>query len=173
MLINALVAGHVRWPAPHFTLYRNTAALIRRGPGFMWLWMKYVTGFNPKYHCTHCLKGRYSKSFSKTSNPNLSTDTIITFNEQEDFRAIYICGVSKDGYSQKRNYIHNVHIAIKPENGHSDKYVFEDWVVTIKNGKSLHIPEEDKLPPQYKQLSSDYTTCRIFRWSACYFAAQQ
>ena len=139
---------------------------------FMWLWMKYVTGFNQTYHCTHCLKGKYSKKFSKTSNPSLSKDTVITFDEQEDFKAIYICGVSKNGYSQKRNYTHNVHIAIKPENGHTDKYVFEDWVVTIKNGKLLHIPEEGKLPSQYKELSSDYTTCRIFRWSACYFANQ-
>ena len=37
---------------------------------FMWLWTKYVTGFNEKYHCTNSITGRYSKKLWK-GNPDL------------------------------------------------------------------------------------------------------
>lgn len=26
---------------------------------FIWLWSKYVTGLNDRYHCTNCIRGRY------------------------------------------------------------------------------------------------------------------
>ena len=136
---------------------------------FMWLWAKYVSDFNPKYHCTHCIKGPYSKIFSKTSNNNLAKDTTIVFNEHDCFDAIYICGVSKEGYRQKKNYIHNVHCALKPEAGFNDEFSFEDWHLIIQNGRVLQIPEEKDLPKRYFFLPKEYTTCRIFRWAACFY----
>ena len=28
---------------------------------FMWVWAKYVVGFNDRYHCTNCLRARYAR----------------------------------------------------------------------------------------------------------------
>jgi hypothetical protein len=138
---------------------------------FVWLWAKYVTGFNEKYHCTNSIRGPYSQKFSK-HNPEFVTSAVIVMDEEPlgSYRAIYICGVSKQGHSRKANYPHNVHVAIRPEAGTVEKWSFEKWVVHIRNGRLLPIPAtEEDLPTRYRRLPSEYTTCRIFRWSACFF----
>lgn len=136
---------------------------------FMWLWAKYVVGFNERYHCTNCLRGRYSHQFSKARNPHLATEQEIAFDEHSDCLAIYICGVARKGYSMKKNYEHNVHIAIGPSPGTSAKFEFEDWIVEVDNGELLAIPSEASLPPHFSVLPERFTTCRIFRWAAGYF----
>ncbi|GAH17667.1 unnamed protein product [marine sediment metagenome] len=98
---------------------------------FKWLWSKYVKSFNDGNHCTKCLRGKYSRKFSKKSNPNLANDREISFDEERDYKAIYLCGVFKKGY-KKTNYPHNVHMAILPKPGHKDKMVFENWIVILE-----------------------------------------
>jgi hypothetical protein len=138
---------------------------------FMWLWAKYVTGFNEKYHCTNSIRGPYSKKFNK-NNLEFATSPVIIMDEQQlaSYRAIYVCGVSRQGYSKRENYPHNVHAAIRPESGAKDKWSFEQWVMSIRNGIFLPVPKsKEELPTQYRSLPSEYTMCRIFRWSACFF----
>jgi hypothetical protein len=140
---------------------------------FMWLWAKYVTGFNEKYHCTNCIRGHYSRKFSK-NNPKFARSSALLMDEQAlgSYRAIYICGVSKHGYSKKTNYAHNVHVAICPDVGATEEWMFEEWTMRIRNGRLLPIPaKQDNLPVQYRGLPDEYTTCRIFRWSACLFCS--
>lgn len=139
---------------------------------FMWLWAKYVTGFNEKYHCTNSIRGPYSKKFSK-NNPEFARAPVITMDEHpmDSYNAIYICGVSKQGYSNRENYRHNVHAAIRPQSGSHDEWAFEEWVLRVRNGTFLAIPtSEEELPVKYRSLPPEYTTCRIFRWSACFFS---
>lgn len=133
---------------------------------FMWLWAKYVIGFNERYHCTNCLRGRYSHRFSKAKNPHLATEHEIKFDEHGDHRAIYICGVARHGYSGKKNYPHNVHLAIQPAYGVESVFEFEQWRVAITNGSILPIPGPEGLPEHLKSLPDRFTTCRIFRWGA-------
>ncbi|WP_297439524.1 hypothetical protein [uncultured Clostridium sp.] len=131
---------------------------------FMWLWSKYVVGVNDEKHCTASLKGKYSKKFSK-HNEEMVAGGEIEFDEQKDFKAIYICGVIKKGYSQKKNYIHNVHLVIIPKEGVKSSWKFDEWNVEIENGVISEIIDEDKLDGCYKNLEEKYTTCRIFRWA--------
>jgi hypothetical protein len=138
---------------------------------FMWLWAKYVVGFNEKYHCTNCLRGRYSHRFSKPRNPQLAQQREIAFDEQGSYHAIYICGVAKKGYSAKKNYEHNVHLAVKPAVSHNSRFEFENWTVEVENGVVLPIPGPEKLRPNLKSLPAAYTTCRIFRWAAGFYPA--
>lgn len=140
---------------------------------FMWLWAKYAKGFNWEKHCTACVKGNYSKKFSKTSNPELIRQQLIAFDEFSDFQAIYICGVAKQGYSVKKNYQHNVHIPILPKMGKSDQYDFEGWKVRITNGILLPITPINDLPENLKGLPPQFLTCRIFRWAAGFFNQNQ
>ena len=139
---------------------------------FMWLWAKYVVGFNEKYHCTASIRGRYSKKFSK-NNPLFAATSSILFDEQDwdSYQAIYVCGVSKRGYRKKQNYRHNVHSAIFPQMGADDRWSFEGWHMAVQNGRFLPIPTSpDCLEDRYRDLSDEYTSCRIFRWAACYFS---
>ena len=133
---------------------------------FMWLWAKYVVGFNDRYHCTNCLRGHYSARFSKAKNPRLAEEREITFDEHAGHGAIYICGVARKGYSSKKNYEHNVHLAIRPSPGARDTFSFEQWIVEIDGGVVLPIPAEEDLDPRYRTLPPAYTTCRIFRWGS-------
>jgi hypothetical protein len=139
---------------------------------FMWLWAKYVIGFNERYHCTNTIRGRYSKKFNK-NNPLVAVAPSFLFDEQAwgSYQAIYVCGVSKRGYLRKQNYPHNVHAAILPEIGAEDQWKFEGWRMALQNGRFLPIPATPEcLPERYRGLSDEYTSCRIFRWAACYFS---
>ncbi|WP_404987899.1 hypothetical protein [Clostridium culturomicium] len=133
---------------------------------FKWLWCKYVTDINDKKHCTASLKGKYGKKFSK-HNPNFNKETTIVFDEQpeESFKAIYICGVVSQGYSSKKNYPHNVDLAIVPKQGARCLYQFENWQLEIENGMISLIPGIEELPKKYQNLPEEYVTCRIFRWA--------
>ena len=137
-------------------------------PGaFKWLWMKYVTAVNDKYHCTNSLRGRYGKVLSK-HNSELTKTPVMLLNEfpLDSFSAIYVCGVINKGYP-RTNYSHNLHAAIKPMFGSSDEFGFENWILSVKNGIFQPIPHEDDLPEKYRTLPAEYTTCRIFRWAVC------
>ena len=136
---------------------------------FMWLWAKYVVGFNERYHCTNCLRGRYSSRFSKAKNPHLGTEHEITFDEQDGHRAIYICGVARKGYSVKKNYGHNVHLAIVPDADAISHFHFEHWRVEVQCGQVIPIPRVEDLAPENRRLAFPYTSCRIFRWGSCFF----
>lgn len=139
---------------------------------FKWLWAKYVHGGDDTRHCTTCIKGRYSKKFSGTSNKDMLKQTTIVMDEQPDgtYDAVYFCGVVKKGYlnkdPKKNNYPHNVHFAIVPCEGERDVWNFEDWHVEIENGRLTRIPEENELDEKYFREPYDehFYTCRIFRW---------
>lgn len=144
-----------------------------RPEAFVWLWMKYATGFNDRHHCTNCLRGPYSKILSKPNNPQLGTTRRLVLDERpvSSYRALYICGVAARGYRNKQNYPHNLHAPIQPEYGASDTFRFEEWELRVENGRFLPIIAEEQLPARYRTLPPEYTTCRIFRWAAGHFAA--
>ena len=115
---------------------------------FMWLWAKYVTGFNETQHCTNSIRGRYSRKLWK-GNPELPSTPTLVMDEQPvgTYRAIYICGVSKRGYSSGKNYPHSVHAAILPTAGTEDRWAFEGWTLTIRNGRPATNPRANECQP--------------------------
>jgi len=137
---------------------------------FKWLWAKYVTGFDESHHCTNSVRGYYSRNFSK-HNGLMSPLSTITFDEHSPsrFDAIYICGVSSNGYRAKRNYPHNVHAAILLDSASVDEWSFEAWRMSIQGGRFLSIPPIEDLPERYARLGKEFTSCRIFRWAACFY----
>lgn len=144
---------------------------------FKWLWAKYVYAGDVTKHCTACIKGKYSKKFSGTSNKNMLTQTTIVMDElpEGSYDAIYFCGVVKKGYlnknPQKNNYPHNVHFAVVPCEGVSESWCFEDWHVEIENGKLSPIPTQDMLDVKFfkEPYNEHFYTCRIFRWMIGFF----
>ena len=144
---------------------------------FKWLWAKYVKAGNIEKHCTACLIGPYSKKFSGSSNQNLLNQPDMVMDEvsENNYEAIYFCGVLKKGYLNKNplknNYSHNVHFAVRPVEGEHDVWDFEEWHVEIDGGVLEHIPETYELKEKFFQApyTSQYYTCRIFRWMVGHF----
>ena len=148
---------------------------------FKWLWAKYVKAGNIEKHCTACLIGPYSKKFSGTSNHDLLEQASLVMDEVPDdqYEAIYFCGVLKKGYLNnnplKNNYPHNVHFAVRPAEGETDVWNFENWHVEIENGKLERIPATYELPENFfhSPYNSHFYTCRIFRWMIGHFFPQE
>jgi len=138
---------------------------------FMWLWAKYVTGSNDAHHCTNSIRGKYSRKFSK-HNHEFASQRRLILDEQPPgtYSAIYICGVSSNGYRKKENYPHNLHAPIAPVGGAHDSLEFECWRLRIVNGLFLPVPKQEDLPRRYQRLPPEFTTCRIFRWSVCFYS---
>jgi hypothetical protein len=134
---------------------------------FMWLWMKYVSRVNDRYHCTNCLGGKYGKLLSK-HNLALGSTPTLTLDElpSGSYAYIYICGVLKKGYP-RTNYAHNLHAVIKPFAGRMDQFQFENWKLAVTNGIFEPIPSESDLPIRFQSFPPEFTTCRIFRWAVC------
>lgn len=143
------------------------------GKKFKWLYAKYAYGANPLHHCTNAIRGRYSKLFSR-NNPDFAPNQKITLDEYCDlgWDAIYICGVSTKGYAKHENYPHNVHVAIIPAPGEKDEWSFENWSMTVENGRFEYVISEEELNPKYKNLPEEYVTCRMFRWAVWHYRKQ-
>jgi len=142
------------------------------GRKFKWLYAKYACGCNPARHCTNAIKGRYSKRFSRL-NKDFHAGQTVVFDEQpvESWDAIYICGVSSNGYRKHENYPHNVHVAIIPKEGGVDHWEFEEWKIDVMGGVFEPIPSEDEIPDIYRRrLPEEYWTCRMFRWAVTHYA---
>jgi hypothetical protein len=146
----------------------NHPILLRhnlRTEPFRWLWSKYVTAINSDRHCTHCLKGHYSKRLSKHNKQlNGSGQLLLDERGQEDLLGIYICGVRGAGYP-KTNYAHNLHAALVHSPGASDTFQFEEWSLEVENAHFVPIQDESSLLEPFASRPSEFTTCRIFRWA--------
>lgn len=143
------------------------------GKKFKWLYAKYAYGANPNHHCTNAIKGKYSKKFSRNNKAFVPEQTIVLDEYKElGWDAIYICGVSTKGYAKHENYPHNVHVAILPAPGEKDEWSFEDWSMTVENGRFEYVISEEELNPKYKILPEEYVTCRMFRWAVWHYRKQ-
>ena len=148
---------------------------------FKWLWAKYVKDGNIEKHCTACMIGSYSRKFSGTTNRKLLEQTTLVMDEVPDgqYEAIYFCGVLKKGYLSQNplsnNYPHNVHFAVRPADGETDVWNFENWHVEIENGKLERIPETYELKEKFfcAPYNPHYYTCRIFRWMVGHFYPEE
>lgn len=136
-------------------------------PGqFRTLWARYINGGNIKYHCNFCLKGVYSKKFSIHNKELLSTPLIVMDEVPiEKYDAIYFCGIAKASVREK-TLRHNLHFVIRPAEGETDVWEFEQWRVEIENGRLEYIPLTGELRPQFFEPPYDehYYTCRNFLW---------
>ena len=159
-----------------FGWYHNQEITIKHnfdGKKFKWLYAKYAFGANPKHHCTNAIRGKYSKKFNR-NNPQFAPNQEIVLDECKEigWDAIYICGVSAKGYAKHENYPHNVHVAIIPAPGDKDTWSFENWSMTVENGRFESVISEEELNPKYKNLPEEYVTCRMFRWAVWHYRTQ-
>jgi hypothetical protein len=139
-----------------------------RMPGFPFLWLKYVRGFDRREHCAKCLVGAFSTAFKKAKGAtatkpwggDMHTNTPIVLDEV-DAPLIYLCGVSS-GYK----HANNLHVAFRPQHASViEGRTWNGYKYVIENAEQLEIPG---LPAGFLGLPASYTTCRNFQfgWTA-------
>jgi hypothetical protein len=127
----------------------------QRIKGFRFLWLKYVSGFDPSKHCARCLRGPFSARIS----PQMDLRYAISLDEYEcDY--LYLCGVSP-------RWETNLHIVFQPSAGDIIR-------VTTYNGLEIEIHGATQVPiPPLEQgfmgLPKEFTTCRNFQFGVAYY----
>lgn len=120
------------------------------------IWIKYVTGFNPKYHCQKCLKGPLSQKFKYKRNIySYPIEFEVYLNEYRS-PYIYICGVTND-------YNKNIHIAFKPVMNSEFEFENERIYLKVIHGFRLEIKNLNLPFPE------EFTSCRNFQFGYQYF----
>ncbi len=128
-----------------------TISLVVRGRAFRWLWLMYVTGFDPRHHCQKCLKGKKTQRF-KYDHRSSEIPLEVKFSLDEyPAPFVYLCGVTS-------RYEDNFHLALKPSlegcvEIHDDRI---DVLVTHTEQVPID-PVDADLPPSYLR-------CRNFQF---------
>ncbi|WP_372948506.1 hypothetical protein [Mariniphaga sp.] len=119
-------------------------------------WIKYVNGFNQKYHCQKCLLGSLTEKFKYVkSEIKLNNKYTVYLNEHRT-PYIYICGVTN-------SYEKNLHVPIQPSKDKSFIFENEYLKIEVSNAKQLNIKKLDlNFPPEF-------STCRNFQFAYQYF----
>lgn len=127
--------------------------------GFRYLWLKQVTGFNPKVHCARCLNGEYSKDFS----PRMPVNSVLSLDYQEN-DVLYFCGVSIP-----YKWENNLHLAGIVSNGEQSEVIaYNGDILTINGLKKIDF-DDAVAKAKYPNLGREYLTCRNFQFAAQVF----
>lgn len=129
---------------------------------FMFLWLKYVIGFDERHHCAKCLLGRQSKIMMPWPKANRPAGFVreATLDEME-CNAYYLCGVSSRGYAD------NLHVPFEASPGEIVEFEDDNIKVYIEGAARLPIK-----PVNLPHLGRAYTTCRNFQFGWHRFKAK-
>ena len=128
---------------------------VKQAKAVRFLWLKYVTGFNPQHHCAKCLTGRFSKLFSY--QPSYVSPQVVEGQlDEHESPWLYVCGVT-------RRWEWNLHIAGQFRPGESVEFEDERFSVLIRDFRQFPI-DSSVTPPAEKE----FATCRNwqFGWMA-------
>jgi hypothetical protein len=126
---------------------------------YRFLWIKYVTGFNPKVHCGKCLLGQYSKRivYDRKSYylPKIRLDQAPL--DEHPAKFIYLCGVTP-------RWEWNLHIVGRAQPG--SRVTHDDDRISVKLADFEPIAiDATQSPPVPKAFS----TCRNWQFGWCGF----
>ena len=122
---------------------------------YRWFWIRAVTGFDPRFHCARCLRGRW---LHRTSTPWPADGRLVfAFRPGE---VAYVCGVT-------RRWSDNLHVAIDPwtPGEGAEAPMLGGGVLCIEGGIRLEIPA---LPDGWRGLGREFTKCRNFQFGVAW-----
>lgn len=142
---------------PQITVQTQTEKI----KGLRYLWMKRVTGFNPKVHCAQCLKGHYVAVVGR----EMATNRTLKFQAWPG-DIFYLCGVSSP-YKWENNF----HLAFKATDSMDDRcHVFSHTGDKFEIEGAIELPFDDtEARERFPNLSEPFLTCRNFQFAAQYF----
>jgi len=137
-----------------------TLRLAVKTRAYLFLWAKYVTGFDWRWHCCRCLKGTLSKRVPMRKTLGLSGYRGLLLHcpmdERQAFDYIYLCGVTN-------SYAENLHLALRVKPGGMVTYEDSHIAVTVANAIAVPIQ-----PIIGTDLPHEYASCRNYQfgWNA-------
>ncbi|NTU81929.1 MAG: hypothetical protein HGA45_21550 [Chloroflexales bacterium] len=146
-------------PADAMVLTIGTPDEPRRPlPGFPYFWLKYVTGFDARYHCAQALLGPFHKGiWSTVKAPSVHVLT----QPKEPWRYAYLCGVAETRWAD------NLHVPVEFAPGQEVEAVTYNGVrIHITNARRLDIPWLDD---GWNGFPRSFTTCRNFQFAVAMF----
>lgn len=122
---------------------------------FRWLWLMYVTGFDERYHCQACLRGKKTRRF-KYDRTTIDVPSHISF-PLDEFPTpfVYLCGVTA-------TYEDNLHIAMRPNPTCHIYYQDARVAVSISHAERVPILPVDADKPV------EFLSCRNFQFGYRY-----
>lgn len=133
-------------------------AAVRGSPdGLRYLWLRTVTGFDPRKHCAACLRGK------RLPDVHLGMADA-AFAITTDAPYLYLCAGSNRGYD------FNAHLAMRVTGDACDVASVETHGArfTFRGAVEVPIPA---LPAGFAGLPGAFTTCRNFRFGVAVFRA--
>ncbi len=125
--------------------------------GFLHLWVKYVRGFNQRFHCQQALRGPLSKLVKTNCTP---INTRFSLSETHEYDCLYLCGVARGPVADRRQ--NNLHLPLKHCVGARFVHAtYNGYLLHVENAVILPTPE---LPKGWNGLPDTYTRCRNFRF---------
>ena len=124
--------------------------------GFSQLWLRYVHGFSPHFHCQKSLRGFNDPRFKRGMQIGDSFELL----DPRDYDYIYFCGVTARRFP-------GLHLALAPEpsaSAHASTY--NGIEIAVSGARQLEIPT---LPDGYAGMSRKYTTCCNWQFGVKYY----
>lgn len=125
-----------------------------------YLWMKKVTGFDPRHHCAKCLVGAYENDFGLRVPVNQWRD----LSGYKEGDVVYVCAVSRP-----YNWHRNRHMAARVKAG--ARCHVELWtgdLVLLENAELIAF-DGAVAAERYEDKGREFTTCRNFQFGAQFF----
>jgi hypothetical protein len=123
---------------------------------YYYLWLRYIHGFSPKYHCQRSLLGRNDKRFF----PKMDITKTYELYPKHSEKYMYLCG-------QPKGSPVGLHLAFIPNTEGEISYITVNNIeVRISNAIQLEIPP---LPEGYGGMFHSFTSCRNWQFGVKYF----
>jgi DNA repair photolyase len=124
--------------------------------GYTYLWIKYVTGFDARYHCAAGLKGGYHWP----NGAQQFTPTTHTLNKHP-YQYIYLCGVAQSRWAD------NLHIPMEHAPGETiEDVTYLGVPILVQNARRLDIPW---IADGWNDFPQSFTTCRNWQFGIKYY----
>jgi hypothetical protein len=132
--------------------------------GFGLLWAYYVRGFRPEKHCQDCFVGELAKNFHSR---NHASGVEIRFDQTDDYRFVYICGVAKGPEHARR--CTNLHFPLRYDAGsRAEVFTYNGYRFVAENAAVVPIPD---IAERWRGLPPVHARCKNFRFGLEYFGA--
>lgn len=121
------------------------------------LWLKRVTGFNPKYHCVRSLVGSYSAILP--GKDERQPDVLYAgVEDASTFDYLYLCGVHVSF-----NLALNLHVPMRYKEGASFTVMDDGVDAVFTNAEALQVPP---LPAEFDLTDDEaFTRCRNYQFA--------
>ena len=127
-------------------------------PGFPYFWLKYVTGFDARYHCAQALTGPFHKGIWSTVK---APSTHVLTQPSVPWRYAYLCGVADTRWAD------NLHVPVEFAAGQEVETVtYNGFRIHLTNARRLDIPWLDD---GWNGFPRSFTTCRNFQFAVAMF----